>query len=145
MNRRSDRAREVFEETGLTVATLTFFGTFSDPTRLVEYVDGTAVAPANHPGPIGPRVASAIPLVISSESTALRYVPNRRSAVAGDRPHPSTNRRSLPGGPPQFRPTPCCSRTSSSLSPLHPQMERGLGVRRSKPSLRTVPPQLGRR
>jgi 8-oxo-dGTP pyrophosphatase MutT (NUDIX family) len=32
--------REVREETGLTVTSVVLFGIFSDPTRIVEYIDG---------------------------------------------------------------------------------------------------------
>lgn len=36
-------AREVWEETGLTVAGSTLFGTFSDPSRVIEYPDGNVL------------------------------------------------------------------------------------------------------
>ena len=65
--------REVLEETGLTVIGVDFFGTFSDPSRLIEYADGKIrrVITFAYRASVGPATA----LRISDESLQLAYVP----------------------------------------------------------------------
>ena len=64
-------AREVHEETGLTVATYDLFGTFSDPSRIVRYPDGNVYRVASIAYAV--RVASFEGLRASSESEELRF------------------------------------------------------------------------
>jgi 8-oxo-dGTP pyrophosphatase MutT (NUDIX family) len=66
--------REVLEETGLTVSGLEFFGTFSDPTRIVSYPDGNIYRIASLVYSVS--VASLENLQASSESEELRFFPN---------------------------------------------------------------------
>jgi ADP-ribose pyrophosphatase YjhB (NUDIX family) len=64
--------REVREETGLTVTSVVLFGIFSDPTRIVEYLDGNVYSFVS----IAFRavVADGDP-VANTESRELRFVP----------------------------------------------------------------------
>jgi 8-oxo-dGTP pyrophosphatase MutT (NUDIX family) len=63
--------REVHEETGLTVTGYQFFGTFSDPTRIVSYPDGSVFRVASLVYSV--EVASFDGLRSSAESEELRF------------------------------------------------------------------------
>ena len=63
--------REVAEETGLRVASYALFGTFSDPSRIIQYPDGTVVRILTLVYTVA--VESFAPLRPSHESTALRF------------------------------------------------------------------------
>ena len=67
-------AREVCEETGLTVSSYELFGTFSDPTRIVSYPDGNIFRVASFVYLVG--ITSFDGLRASSESEELRFFPN---------------------------------------------------------------------
>ena len=63
--------REVDEETGLRVDSYTLFGTFSDPSRIIRYPDGTVVRILTLAYSVA--VDSFAPLRLSDESTELRF------------------------------------------------------------------------
>lgn len=63
--------REVAEETGLVIQSYQLFGTFSDPTRIVQYPDGTIVRIVTLVYLVD--VRPDITLVMSDESSALRF------------------------------------------------------------------------
>jgi ADP-ribose pyrophosphatase YjhB (NUDIX family) len=63
--------REVYEETGLTVEHHELFGTFSDPSRIIEYPDGNVIRSVTLV--YRTRVAAGI-LVCSTESKLLAWV-----------------------------------------------------------------------
>jgi len=80
-------ARELFEETGLEVATTRFIGFFSDPTRLIGYADGSiwpvlsfAFAVTPRPG-VAPRISDEsleLRVVTREELTVLDFAPAHR-------------------------------------------------------------------
>ncbi len=63
--------REVVEETGLRVDAYTLFGTFSDPSRIIQYPDGTVVRILTLVYTVA--VDSFEPLRLSDESTASHF------------------------------------------------------------------------
>jgi ADP-ribose pyrophosphatase YjhB (NUDIX family) len=63
--------REVREETGLEVDSVELFGVFSDPSRIVEYLDGNVYGVVT----IAFRVAAHGEPVASDESRDVRFVP----------------------------------------------------------------------
>jgi 8-oxo-dGTP pyrophosphatase MutT (NUDIX family) len=63
--------REVGEETGLTVAQLALFGTFSHPSRIVAYADGAVVQPVTLAYEVV--VDDVRPLRLSDESRAFAW------------------------------------------------------------------------
>jgi 8-oxo-dGTP pyrophosphatase MutT (NUDIX family) len=63
--------REVREETGLTVSSYDLFGTFTDPTRIISYRDGTTLRVASFVYTV--LVASFTCLRASEESEELRF------------------------------------------------------------------------
>lgn len=63
--------REVYEETGLTVVSWEFFGTFSSPSRVIAYADGNVFQLASLAYSV--RVADTSVIRVSSESTELRF------------------------------------------------------------------------
>jgi 8-oxo-dGTP pyrophosphatase MutT (NUDIX family) len=65
--------REVHEETGLTVSSYELFGTFSDPTRIISYPDGTILRVASFVYSV--TVESFRGLSASDESEELRFFP----------------------------------------------------------------------
>jgi 8-oxo-dGTP pyrophosphatase MutT (NUDIX family) len=65
--------REVEEETGLVVASYRLFGTFSDPSRIVQYADGNTYRFITIVYTVD--VESFEGLRISSESVELRFIP----------------------------------------------------------------------
>lgn len=67
--------REVFEETGLTVVGRSFFGTFSDPTRIIHYPDGNVLRVASFAYTV--EVGSFDGLRASHESEELRFFPRK--------------------------------------------------------------------
>ena len=71
--------REVHEETGLTVSSYDLFGTFTDPTRIIRYRDGTTLRVASFVYTVG--VASFSGLRASEESEELRFF--SKSELAG--------------------------------------------------------------
>ncbi|MBA3347911.1 MAG: NUDIX domain-containing protein [Actinobacteria bacterium] len=65
--------REVAEETGLAVSRLEFFGTFSDPSRIVSYADGVVFSVVAFV--YRAEVVSFDGLRASAESEELRFFP----------------------------------------------------------------------
>jgi len=65
-------AREIREETGLTLTDLTLFGTFSDPSRIIAYPDGNVIRSVTMAYLV--TVADDSVLRISEESRELRWV-----------------------------------------------------------------------
>lgn len=66
--------REVYEETGLEVEHHDLFGTFSDPSRIIEYPDGNVIRSITLVYKV--KVTGREP-VCSSESTSLAWVTPR--------------------------------------------------------------------
>ena len=91
--------REVLEETGLTVVRYELFGTFTDPTRVIAYPDGTIVRVASFVYRVD--VQSFEGLRASEESEELRFFSRDEIPAL---PLPETQRpvfeRYLAGGPP---------------------------------------------
>jgi 8-oxo-dGTP pyrophosphatase MutT (NUDIX family) len=71
--------REVREETGFAIETATFFGLFSDPTRIVAYPDGNICRVVSVVFRVVPE-GSAEP-ILSHESQEMRFVPFRELAT----------------------------------------------------------------
>jgi 8-oxo-dGTP pyrophosphatase MutT (NUDIX family) len=63
--------REVREETGLEISGYSLFGTFSDPSRIVRYADGSTVSPVSIAYTVA--VGDVAGLRLSNESTAFRF------------------------------------------------------------------------
>ena len=65
--------REVAEETNLRVTSYALFGTFSDPSRIIQYPDGSVIRILTLAYTVA--VESFAPLRLSHESTGLRFFP----------------------------------------------------------------------
>jgi 8-oxo-dGTP pyrophosphatase MutT (NUDIX family) len=71
--------REVWEETGLTARVCTLFGTFSDPTRIMQYADGPPRRIVSLVYRV--KIEDFAPLACSHESLELRFVPRDELAA----------------------------------------------------------------